>query len=420
MDMREKIKKYLNREKIDLIPVDFGSTPVTGIAVNIVSKLRDYYGLPNETPVKVIEPYQMLGEIADDLKEIIGINFTNLQGKRNMFGFENNNWKEFKLFDDIPVLVPEKFNIKFEKNGSLYQYPQGDTAILPSAVMPKNGYYFDAIVRQPPIDEKNLNVEDNLEEFNIISEDELKYFKKEADCLYKNTDYAIVANFGGTAFGDIALVTAPFLKNPKGIRDIEEWYISTAIRKDYIYEVFSRQCEIALENLKRIYHEIQNKISIIFISGTDFGTQRGLFISKDSYRQLYMPFYKKINDWIHKNTKWKTFIHSCGAIEPLIDEIVSSGFDILNPVQCSASGMDPITIKQKYGDKIIFWGGGVDTQKTLPFGIEREVKNEVKERLKIFSKDGGFIFNTIHNIQPTTPIRNIIGMIEELNKYRRS
>ena len=361
----------------------------------------------------------MLGEIADDLKEIIGINFTHLQGKRNIFGFENNNWKEFKLFDGTPVLVPEKFNIKFEKDGSLFQYPQGDTAVHPSAVMPKDGYYFDAINRQTPIIEEDLRVEDNIEEFRYIDESDLKYIELEVNRLYNTTSFSIVGNLGGTSFGDVGLLPAPSLRSPKGIRDIEEWYISIHTRKNHIFEIFNRQCEIGLKNLEKIIKVLSDKIDVIYVSGTDLGTQRGLFFSIDTFIELFKPFYKRINDFIHKNTNWKTFFHSCGAIEPLIDEIVLSGFDILNPVQCSASGMDPFTIKQKYGDKIIFWGGGVDTQKTLPFGTEREVRNEVKERLKIFSKNGGFVFNAIHNIQPTTPIRNIIAMIEELNKYRR-
>jgi len=417
MNSRQRIKLALDYEETDKIPIDFGSTPVTGISVSIVSKLREYYGLDNDLPVKVIEPYQMLGEVADDLKEVMGIDCIELSGKSNMFGFENTGWKEWKLFDGTPVLVPELFNTKVESDGSILQYPEGDTSVPPSARMPKGGYYFDAIIRQPPIDDENLNVEDNLEEFNLISDDELKYFEKEADYLYKNTNFAIVMNVGGISFGDIALVPAPFLKNPKGIRDIREWYISTATRKDYIYEIFSKQCDIAIENLKRIYRVVLDKVSIVIINTTDFGTQRGPFISNDSYRELYKPFHRKVNSWIHRNTKWKTFIHTCGGVEPLISEFIDAGFDILNPVQCSAEGMNSAYLKETYGKDIVFWGGGVDTQKTLPFGTSGEVKREVKERVKIFGKDGGFVFSSIHNIQAKTPIDNIVSMIETVKKF---
>ena len=311
-------------------------------------------------------------------------------------------------------MVPALFNTEAEKDGSILQYSEGDKSVPPSARIPKNGYYFDAIIRQPPIEDNNLNVEDNLEEFKLIRDEELEYIEKEADYLYKNTDFAIVANFGGTSFGDVALVPAPSLKYPKGIRDIQEWYISIATRKDYIYEVFSRQCDIAIENLKRIYQAVLNKIDVIFISGTDFGTQRGPFISNDVYRELYKPFNKRVNDWVHKNTKWKTFIHTCGSVEPLISEFIDAGFDILNPVQTSAEGMNPALLKEKYGKSIVFWGGGVDTQKTLPFGTNEDVKKDVIERLKIFGKGGGYVFNTIHNIQEKTPVENIVSMVEAL------
>lgn len=418
MNSRERINKALNHQETDRIPIDFGSTGVTNIAASVVYKLRQYYGLKNTLPVKITEPYQLLGEIAYDLKEKIGTDCIGLSSSKNLFGFENTDWKEWELFDGTPVLVPGLFNTKIEVDGSILQYPEGDTTLAPSARLPKDGYYFDAIVRQEPIDDKKLNVEDNLEEFGVLGEDELRYFEKETDYLFNNTDFAIVGSFGGTSFGDIALVPAPFLKHPRGIRDIEEWYISIVSRKEYIYEVFSRQCEIALENLKLLFQAISNKISVIFISGTDFGTQRGPFMSIETYRQLFKPFHKRLNEWVHKNTKWKTFMHSCGAIESLIDEFIDADFDILNPVQVSANGMDPVMLKEKYGKDIVFWGGGVDTQKTLPFSTPEEVSNEVEQRVKIFGKGGGYIFNTIHNIQAKTPVENIASMIDTVKIFK--
>jgi len=138
----------------------------------------------------------------------------------------------------------------------------------------------------------------------------------------------------------------------------------------------------------------------------------------DVFRKLFKPFYKKINNWIHEHTKWKTFKHSCGSIEPLIPEFIDAGFDILNPVQTSAANMDPVSLKKKYGSQITFWGGGVDTQKTLPFGSPRDVEKEVEERIKIFGEGGGFVFTTVHNIQANVPIENVIAMFETLKRYR--
>lgn len=146
MDSRERVNKALNHKEADKVPIDFGSTPVTGISVGIVSKLRDYYKLYNKIPVKVIEPFQMLGEIADDLKEKLGIDLIGLSSRTNMFGFKNEGWKPWQLFDGTRVLVPDKFNTGFEKDGSVLQYPEGDKSISASGRIPKNGgFIFSSI-----------------------------------------------------------------------------------------------------------------------------------------------------------------------------------------------------------------------------------------------------------------------------------
>jgi len=130
-----------------------------------------------------------------------------------------------------------------------------------------------------------------------------------------------------------------------------------------------------------------------------------------------MPYYKRINDWIHRHTAWKSFKHSCGAVYALIPSFIESGFDILNPVQVSAKGMDARRLKQEFGRDIVFWGGGVDTQKTLAFGTPEAVRAEVLERREIFGRDGGFVFNAVHNIQANVPIANIVAMFEALNEF---
>ena len=157
-------------------------------------------------------------------------------------------------------------------------------------------------------------------------------------------------------------------------------------------------------------------VDVVFLCGTDFGTQTSSFCSVATFHELYMPYYRRVNDWIHENTGWKTFKHSCGAVEKFITPLIESGFDVLNPVQCSATGMDPAALKANYGDKIVFWGGGVDTQHVLPFGTPDEVRAQVAERCRIFAPGGGFVFNTIHNVQAMTPIENIVAMLETVQQ----
>ena len=136
-----------------------------------------------------------------------------------------------------------------------------------------------------------------------------------------------------------------------------------------------------------------------------------------AFRELYQPYYRRINDWVHARTAWKTFKHSCGAVSSLLPAFIESGFDILNPVQISAAGMDARTLKREFGRDIVFWGGGVDTQKTLAFGTPAEVRAQVLERCEILGRDGGFVFNTVHNIQANVPLANIVAMFEALGEF---
>ena len=197
---------------------------------------------------------------------------------------------------------------------------------------------------------------------------------------------------------------------------MEEWYISTLIREDFIKEVYDRETDIAIENLKLLHKVIGNKIDVVFTCGTDFGTQTSTFCSTETYDRMWLPYYKKVNDWIHLNTNWKTFKHSCGAVEPLMSHFIDSGFDIINPVQINASGMDPRKLKEKYGKDLVFWGGGVDTQGAFAFGTPAQVKEQVKTQCDILNKDGGFVFNTVHNIQANVPFENVVAMLEALKE----
>jgi len=409
---KQNFLETINHRQPEKVVVDLGSTHVTGIHSLIVAKLRDYYGLEKK-PIKIIEPYQMLGEIDPDLIKEMNIDVIGLFGPKNMFSISNENWKLHKTLWGQEVLFPANFNYTFNINGDILMYPEGDTSLSPSAMMPKSGYFFDAIERQGPIDEKKLKIEDNLEEFGYVTASDLVYWKTQVDLL-KRSDKAVIASIGGTALGDIALVPGIGLRDPKGIRGVAEWYMSTLTREQFIRELYDKQTDIAIENLKKIFAVIKNNIDAIVICGTDFGTQNSTFCSPETYNHLWLPYYKKVNNWIHETTTWKTFKHSCGAVESFIPLFIESGFDIINPVQINASGMDSKLLKEKYGESIVFWGGGVDTQGVFAFGKPKEVKDQVKRQCEILNMKGGFVFNTVHNIQANVPFENVVAMLDAL------
>jgi uroporphyrinogen-III decarboxylase len=416
MTSKERVLAALAHRQPDRVPVDFGSSAVTGIHVTCVAALREYYGLEKRL-VKVREPYQMLGLIDEDLEQVLGLDVDGVYARNTMFGFPaEDEWKTWRLWNGLEVLVPEAFRTTTDAKGDTLIYPEGDLEAPPSGRMPKNGYFFDAIIRQEPLDEEKLDPADNLEEFGPMAEADLAHLVNKAKEVQAN-GRAVLSGIGGMALGDIALVPAVSLKRPKGIRDIAEWYMATSSRRDYVHAIFEKQVEFALANLETAWRALGETIDILFVCGTDFGTQTSTFCSAQTFRDLYFPYYKRMNEWVHAHTTWKTFKHCCGSAERFIPMFIESGFDILNPVQCSAVGMEPRGLKERFGDRLTFWGGGIDTQQVLPFGTPAEVRAQVLERCEIFARDGGFVFNAIHNIQAETPVENIVAMFDALHEF---
>ncbi|MEI6779486.1 MAG: uroporphyrinogen decarboxylase family protein [Verrucomicrobiota bacterium] len=420
MTSRERLTATLNHQSPDRLCVDFGAGFQTGMGAGAVHRLREALFGPSDHRVKVIESYQMLGEIDEEMRQALGLDVVGVHGPGTMFGFKNEGWKPFTMFDGTPVLVPGQFNVTPADDGGWYIYPEGDTSVPPSGWMPEGSFFFDSTRRQGPLDESKLNPADNCEEFGVISDEDVQHFGRLARHYTDTTSYGLYLTLPGTAFGDIALVPAPWMKHPQGIRGVEEWYMATVTNRDYVEKVFARQLESALKNVELLAAAVGDRVQVAFVSGTDFGTQTGQFCSVPAYRELFKPFHKAVNDRIHKLTKWKTFIHSCGAVRPFIPEFIDAGFDVLNPVQCSASGMDPRMLKREFGQSIVFWGGGVDTQKTLPFGTPDEVYREVRERIDILGEGGGFVFNSTHNVQSNVPTANALAMFRAVNDSRKA
>ena len=416
MVSKERFDLTVTHRQPDQMVIDFGSTSVTGIHVKSIENLRKYYGLEYK-PVRVTDPYQMLGEVDPELIDIFGIDVIPARGLKNSFGIYNHEpLKEFVTPWDQTVLVSEGFHTSRDEKGDILIYPEGDTSARPSGRMPLSGYFFDAIIRQQPIEEEKLDPMDNLEEYGLVSDSDLEYWKRTTQ-MARASGKAVVAGLGGTALGDIAHIPGMKLKNPKGIRDIAEWYMSILMRPDYVRAIFDHQSEIAVENFTRLHQVIGDNVDVVYICGTDFGTQDSTFCAPEQFDDLWLPYYRKINDWVHTHTHWKTFKHSCGAVETFMSRFITAGFDIINPVQVNAKGMDPVHLKKTYGKDLVFWGGGIDTQKTLPFATPEKVREEVLRLCNIFADGGGFIFSTVHNIQANVPVENIVAMVNAIKEF---
>ena len=412
MTSRERVRKAIFHEEPDRPPLDLGSTLVTGIHVSAYKRLKKALGIAGGLP-RVYDPFQMLGVVEEPVKKALGVDTFGIELPTTIFGYKNEKWKRFTLFDGTEVEISGHFEYDVLPDGDIVQYPKGDRSAPPSGRMPRGGYYFDCIVRQEPIDEAELDPKEWVaQSYSLYTDEELRFLDETSRGWFEGSEYSLVGNFWGAGFGDIALVPGPAVAHPKGIRDPEEWYVSSITRKEYVKEIFRLQLELQMKNLVMYREAVGDRIDVVVMGGTDFGSQNGPFISPEAYREIFKPLHKKMNDWVHANTRWKTFYHTCGSIVAFLDDFSEAGMDILNPVQISAAGMAPEILKKNYGDRFVFWGGAVDAQHTLTFGTPDQVREETARNVAVFSQGGGFVFNNVHNIQATVPTENMMALFE--------
>ena len=208
-----------------------------------------------------------------------------------------------------------------------------------------------------------------------------------------------------------------FLQNGPKVYGYEDWMMMLALNDKRTDEFMENLLEGKIRYWDNVAAAFGDTIDIV-CELDDLGTQTGPFIDPAMLRKKIKPYYKKLFDHIHKITKAKVYMHSCGSVVKFIPDLIDSGVDILNPVQIGAAGMDPAFLKKEYGKDIVFWGGGIDTQKILPRGKPSEIRDHVKRNIEIFSKDGGFVFATVHNAQSDVPPENFIAMWEAFREFR--
>ena len=274
--------------------------------------------------------------------------------------------------------------------------------------MPKDGFYFDTIGygdfhmdwEPPPLDHVRQQWKDRG-----VSDEGLEWLRSRAERLRSETDKALV--LGGWQYMGLDYADS-----------LTDWWALLARDPGYVKGLFALSTEVALRNLPLLWEALGENVDVVAVTGLDFGTQRSEWFSPEVFREVYMPGLRTQFGWIKQNTTWKTFEHSCGSIPNLIGDLADAGLDALNPVQTSAAGMGPVWLKETFGDRVTFWGGGVETQSTLPFGTPEQVRHEVRERMDIFAPGGGFVFCPVHNIQPCTPPENIIAAYETAREWR--
>jgi len=404
MTSKERVKLAINHKEADRVPVDIGGTKSTGISADEYIELGLRLGFDIELP-KVFDQYQILARVEEPMRSWFRTDVIPLENYSEFCDMQNKDWKVWETAAKHKVLMPGQFNPEIDEKG--YMYLRDKNGKLAAFKSPE-ALYFENYLKENVSSEDMMLPEEWKGSIPLYSDEELKVLAKRAKQLYENYQYAIIG-----AYGKLKMTTTGIFAG----HTFTDWLCRLYTDPDYVYEILEATVERNIENLKLYFEAVGRYIDIVFVSTTDYGTQRREFFSPDIFKELYMPNLKKLNDFVHQNTDIKTMYHSCGSISGIIGYMIEAGIDIINPVQTTAENMDPVTLKEKFGKDIVFWGGGIDTQTVFQHGTPEEVEAQVKERIEIFGKGGGFVFTPVHNIQYEVPVENIIAMRNAVLKY---
>jgi len=409
MTSRERVEKAIRFQQADRVPIDLGGMKASGIAVSAYNRLKRHLGLSSRT--KVLDPRFMIAVVEEEIRRRFHIDVIPIEVESALWWAEaEEKWVPKRLFDSSEVFFPPATKIKEEANGDwILCNPDGSPT---SYRMPKSGFYFDD-TRFDRGDSKF-----NPKDFNptaTIPDEHLRILARHGKYLHENTDYAILGWGFGVCFLGLSLITTRADNVTLGRPT--EWLAMLMTEKDTCHEMMDKSVESSIKCLRLINEAVDDYCFAWGIAADDSGTQRGEFINPDLWVEMMKPHYKKLCDWIHRNTRMKTFFHCCGSIYHLIPHLIDVGVDILNPIQTSAVGMESNRLKEEFGNRLVFWGGGCDTQQILTTATPEEVRQHVKERLKTFTPGGGYIFNQIHNIQANVPPENIAAMLDAAYEY---
>ena len=405
MTSKERIIAALEHKETDRVPIDIGGARCTGICVDAYCELLSELKI-KEIPI-VYEPIGMKARVTDEVGEKLHSDTVCLEDPAPGTGVINERFKDFVTSKSNHVRICETLAMEGDGAGGYYLLNKG----VRYAYMPKGALYFDNIGGVNLSEDLKMTDIKEWEKQQIFYTDEqLKRLEKEAKFLRENTDKAIVGEFLKLRMGDVAGEYAGY--------SVTDWLCLLLTEPEYTNDVLYVTAKNSVENLKLYLQAVKDHIDVVVLSTSDFGTQRTEMFAPEIWKEQFMDKYKMVTDCLHERSKAKAFIHSCGSIYHIIPYIIEAGVDALNPVQTTADNMRPEKLKAEFGDKITFWGGGIDTQHILPFGSAEEVAAETKKNLDIFAPGGGFVFNTIHAIQADVPAKNLLAMVETVYHYK--
>ena len=384
MKPRDRVMQSLNHKEPDRVPIDMGATIVSSIVKKTYIELKQHLGMPVEE-IKMLDYVQQLPYLDDGLLERFGVDFRMVQ-------LPSATSSGVEIFDE------GDYYAFFDRWGSKLHMPK------------TGGFYFDWV--DFPIKEATMEA---LDAYHWPQPDPVEVnaqLGQLAKQLYENSDYALVGS---------AVIGGGIFEQPARVMGLQNFLMALISEPAFADRLMETITDIYIESCNRYLDYVGPYIQV-FTYWDDVAGQNGWLIRPELYRKLIKPKQKRLVEAIKKKTDAKLFYHSCGATRDLIPDLIEIGFDILNPVQVSAKGMDTKELKDQFGRDIVFWGGGVDTQHVLPFGKPQEVVDEVKRRIDDLAPGGGFVFAAVHNIQALVPPENIVAAFDtalEYGKYRK-
>ena len=411
MTSRERVLAAIEHREPDGLPVDMGATPSSGISAIAYSNLKKHLGLGGQ--IRVYDVVQQLAQPEDTILDRFGIDALDIG---RTFNARTEDWYDFVLPQGVTVQFPAWFRPRQQPDGAWDVVDKEGTRI---AAMPFGANFFDQTCFPYkdgyPADYKDLPHQMGKVLWSALvhspwdhasEPDFWQHLRQRTIALRQSTDRALVVVAGCNLFE-----WGTFL------RRMDNFLMDLATDHTNIERLLDALMEQHLQTLEKVCEAVGDVADILRF-GDDLGTDMGPFMAPKTYQKLFKPRHAQLTDYVHKHSKMKTYLHSCGSIYKLLPDLIEAGYDVINPVQITSRNMEPERLKAEFGKDIAFWGGGADTRHILNHATAEQVKDHVRKNIEILSPGGGFVFNTVHNILSDVPPQNVVAMFETIDEYR--
>lgn len=382
MNHRERFQAALSHQQPDRVPLDVGGAIVTSLSAPTYPALVKALGL-GPRPTRIRDLYAQTCQMDEDVLERLGVDTRPLDCRPSA-SYQLQQWRE------------NGFHYFVDEWGITARIPEGGSASWYSTV----GHPLAQAETVQEVEKFRWPEGGDKTRFSGLAEQARRLAEEQ------RVGVVLETNMGGV------------FEWPQWLRGTERFMLDLFTSPDLARAVMEKVCDFKCAWWAAALEQAGPYVDLIRESD-DLGSQSGLLVSAELYREFIKPLHQRITATIRKHTRAKIALHCCGAIRPIIPDLIESGFDVLNPVQVGAAGMDPAGLKKEFGRELVFWGGACDSQKTLPFATPEKVKEEARRNLEALMPGGGYVFASINLLQSDIPAENVLAMAEVLHEFGR-